>query len=246
LHRWLDEQGRDLFPLPFPEIVCDPGVFQPTQGSFLLWKHLWSAGVGAGKRCLDVGCGTGLLSIQLAKNGAAHVHAIDIQREAIANTLTNAFRNGVAGHITGGVVDLYSFFPEEQYDLIVASLYQMPVDPQRQTGGHRPVDFWGRNLLDHLVGMLPELLAEGGVAYAMQLSILSQQRTAELLQHAGLDARVVDYAFLRSSPVFQENMEQIRRVEQLSDAYHLAIGHEDVLVMYLLEIKRKLATDECR
>ncbi len=32
---WTDEQGRTLYPLPFPEIVCDAGVFRPTQGSFL-------------------------------------------------------------------------------------------------------------------------------------------------------------------------------------------------------------------
>ena len=38
---WADTQGRPLYPLQFPEIVCDDGVFQPTQGSFLLWKHLY-------------------------------------------------------------------------------------------------------------------------------------------------------------------------------------------------------------
>lgn len=235
---WLDERGRDLFPLSLPEIVCDAGVFRPTQGSFLIWKHLFRAGAGAGKRCLDVGCGTGILTVQLALNGAERVHAIDIQREAVANTLTNAFRNGVADRVHGNVVDLYAFAPEQRYDLIVASLYQMPVDPMRQTSGHRPLDFWGRGLLDHLIAMLPDLLAEGGVAYLMQLSILSQVRTAELLEERGFDARVVDFSFFPFSSVFQENAEQIRRVEHLSDAYHLSFGGEEVLVMYLLEVAR--------
>jgi S-methylmethionine-dependent homocysteine/selenocysteine methylase/SAM-dependent methyltransferase len=241
---WLDERGRDLFPLPLPEIVCEEGVFRPTQGSFLIWKHLFRSGIGAGKRCLDVGSGTGILTVQLALNGAARVHAIDIQRAAVANTLTNAFRNGVADRVHGEMVDLYAFFPEQKYDLIVASLYQMPVDPMRQTSGHRPVDFWGRGLLDHLIGMLPELLADGGVAYVMQLSILSQVRTAELLQQGGFTARVVDFSFFPFSPVFQENQEQIDRVEQLSDAYHLAFGGEDVLVMYLLKVTRDSAANK--
>jgi S-methylmethionine-dependent homocysteine/selenocysteine methylase len=61
LHPWLDEHERNLYPLPFPEIVCDPEVFRPTQGSFLIFKHLFRSGVGKGKRCLDVGCGTGIL-----------------------------------------------------------------------------------------------------------------------------------------------------------------------------------------
>ncbi|NIS31366.1 MAG: hypothetical protein GWN73_14105, partial [Actinobacteria bacterium] len=81
-------------------------------------------------------------------NGASRVHAVDIQREAVANTLANAFRNGVSDRVTGEVVDLYTYHPSERYDVVVASLYQMPVDPMGQLGGHRPADFWGRNLLD--------------------------------------------------------------------------------------------------
>ena len=36
------------------------------------------------QRCLDVGCGTGLQTVQLARNGAAHVHAIDVDQRAVA------------------------------------------------------------------------------------------------------------------------------------------------------------------
>ena len=57
----------------------------------------------------------------------------------------------------------------------------MPVDPYDQPNSHRPLDFWGRNLFDHLVTLLPRLLSTDGVAYLMQLSILCQARTAELL-----------------------------------------------------------------
>ncbi len=238
-HQWVDEQARDLYPLPFPEIVVDPGVFRPTQGSFLLWKHLFSHNVGAGQRCIDIGCGCGILTTQLALNGATHIQAIDVQQEAVANTLANAFRNRVAERVSGDVVDLYNYLPAQQFDVVVASLYQMPVDPLGQITGHRPVDFWGRSMFDHMLTLLPEMLTAEGTAYIMQISILGQLRTVAQLEEVGLQSRVLDFAFFHFSPVFYENIDQIGRVEQLSDAYHLKLGEDDIMVMYLLEVTRK-------
>jgi S-methylmethionine-dependent homocysteine/selenocysteine methylase/SAM-dependent methyltransferase len=238
LQPWSDEHGRRLYPLEVPELVCEPGVFVPTHGSFLVWKHLFKNDIGEGKRCVDIGCGTGLLAIELARNGAEHVHAIDIDRRAVANTLSNAFRNGVSDRITGEAIDLYPWVPKDRYDIVVASLYQMPVDPYDQPSGHRPLDFWGRNLLDHLITLLPKLLTDDGVAYLMQLSILGQERTAELLAEAGLQARVADFEFFAFHSLFEQRKEQIERVEELSDAYHLRFRDEDVMVAYLLEVTR--------
>ena len=142
-------------PLPFPKLTVDQGVFVPTHGSYLCWKYLFSERIGAGQRCLDVGCGCGILSVQLALNGAASVHAIDIDRDAVANTLANAFRNGVSDRVGGEDVDLYEWEPDERFDVVVASLYQMPVDPFEEPSGHRPLDYWGRTLLDHFLHILP-------------------------------------------------------------------------------------------
>jgi S-methylmethionine-dependent homocysteine/selenocysteine methylase/SAM-dependent methyltransferase len=237
--RWTDPRGREMFPLDFPEMTCDPGVFVPTQGSLLMWKYLYREGIGAHQRCLDIGCGTGLLTVQLARNGAAHVHALDIDNAAVKNTLTNAFRNGLADRVSAARQDLYPWVPEERYDVIVASLYQMPVDPFEQVATHRPLDYWGRNLLDHLTRLLPEALADDGTAYIMQLSIIGERRTTQLLESMGYQARVVDFGFFEFSDMFSERGEQIGRVEALSDAYHLAMGDTNMMVTYLLEVTRQ-------
>jgi len=211
----------------------------PTTGSYLVWKHLFATGVGAERRCLDVGCGAGLLSIQLALNGASSVTAMDIEEAAVANTLTNAFRNGVHERIDGRVANLYTLQADEPYDVIVASLYQMPTDPMGELSGHRPVDYWGRNLIDYLIEQLPALLAQDGVAYLMQISLLGQARTGQLLHEAGFQARVIDYNLHQFSPVFLENLEQIQRVEASSDAFHFTYSDNHVMVMYLVEIRHR-------
>jgi len=236
---WTDPRGRSLFPLEFPDLMVEPGVFVPTQGSFLIWKYLFREGVGAHQRCLDIGCGSGLLAVQMARNGAAHVHAIDIDATAVSTTLTNAFRNGVADRISAAAVDLFPWVPEERYDVIVASLYQMPVDPFEQVSTHRPLDYWGRNLIDHLIALLPAALADDGVAYILQLSIIGQRRTAEQLGALGYRSRVVDFGFFEFHELFAEKSEQIVRVEELSDAYHLKLGDRNVMVAYLVEVTRE-------
>jgi S-methylmethionine-dependent homocysteine/selenocysteine methylase/SAM-dependent methyltransferase len=233
---WTDSRGRRLFPLEFPDIYVEPDVFVPTQGSFLMWKYIFSGGIGAHQRCLDIGCGTGLLAVQMALNGAAHVHAIDIDPRAVSNTLTNAFRNGVGDRVSAAQADLFPWIPEERYDVIVASLYQMPVDPFDQVSTHRPLDFWGRNLLDHLIARLPDALADEGTAYIMQLSVIGQRRTLEVLEDAGYQSRVVDFAFFDFHELFRQRGDQIARVEELSDAYHLKLGDQDVMVAYLVEV----------
>ena len=72
----------------------------------------------------------------------------------------------------------------------------------------------------------------------MQLSIIGQRRTAELLDQAGFASRVVDFAFFEFNELFSDKEEQIQRVEQLSDAYHLKLGDQNVIVAYLIEVTR--------
>jgi hypothetical protein len=93
-----------------------------------------------------------------------------------------------------------------------------------------------------MLALLPSLLNEDGRAYVMQLSILSERETLKHLESRGLDSRVVDFSFFEFTPVFDEHSEQIRRVEELSDAYHLRFGEVNTMIAYLLEITRKNGT----
>jgi 2-polyprenyl-3-methyl-5-hydroxy-6-metoxy-1,4-benzoquinol methylase len=48
-----------------------------------------------GKRILDVGCGTGLYALELAKRGAAHVHGIDIAERMVDTCQARAEEAGL-------------------------------------------------------------------------------------------------------------------------------------------------------
>lgn len=72
------------------------------------WAYYWLGGLAlarfvldrpetvAGRRVLDLGCGSGLVAIAAMKAGAMQVLAADIDRYAVAATLLNAEANGVA------------------------------------------------------------------------------------------------------------------------------------------------------
>ena len=78
------------------EIVIDAkmafgtGTHETTQ---MMIAHLLHAEL-TGKRVLDCGCGTGILSVAASKAGAAEVVAYDIDEWSVENTLHNAQLNG--------------------------------------------------------------------------------------------------------------------------------------------------------
>ena len=72
-------------------------------------------------RVLDVGCGSGILSVIAAKLGATAVVAIDIDPNAIEATNRNVERNGVHDRVVVLERHLHEL-GEQQFDLVVANL----------------------------------------------------------------------------------------------------------------------------
>ena len=235
---WRDRRGRPCTRCRSPTSSCEPGVAVPGAASFMAWAHLFADGIGAHQRCLDVGCGTGILAVQLALNGAAHVRALDIDDRAVANTLTNAFRNGVADRVTASTVDLYPWVPEERYEVIVASLYETPVDPFRAVDRPPARRLLGAQPARPADRQAPRALAAEGVAYIVQLSIASQQRTLERLGARASRPRVVDHTLFCFPPALAQSRAQIAPSRGAQRRLPPALGSDDVMVAYLLEVRR--------
>jgi ribosomal protein L11 methyltransferase len=79
-----------------PEMAFGTGEHQTTRGVVRLLPSV----VRAGDRVADLGAGSAVLAIAAAKLGAAHVTAIELDHDAIANAEANVERNDVSGRVT--------------------------------------------------------------------------------------------------------------------------------------------------
>jgi len=74
----------------------------------------------AGKKVLDMGCGTGILAIMAAKLNAAEITAIDYDPVCYDSTIENSGLNHVTNIIP--LCGSKEAIPEEQYDTILANI----------------------------------------------------------------------------------------------------------------------------
>jgi len=140
----------------------------------------------------------------LSFNGAGRVR-VDVQNEAVVVTPSNGSIDEVASRVAATVVELYPLVPDPRRDVVVTS--------------HS--DQAGSSPLDPLIGALP---ADEGTTYFLQLSVISQERTAEVLAEGGEQA---DFAFF---PVTDGTG------DERSAAFHLRLAGSDMFVAYLLEV----------
>jgi ribosomal protein L11 methyltransferase len=79
-----------------PEMAFGTGEHATTRGVIRLIQSI----VREGDRVADLGAGSAVLAIAAATLGAAHVAAIEIDHDAIANAEENVRRNGVVDRVT--------------------------------------------------------------------------------------------------------------------------------------------------
>ncbi len=114
---------------------------------------------------LDVGCGSGVLSVAAAKLGFAPVHAVDIDGVALETTRANAAANGVAVEVATELqpselavmniaLDVVErMLPELPAERAITSGYLERDEPQVdgwQRAGRRARDGWAADLLERV------------------------------------------------------------------------------------------------
>ncbi len=109
-----------------------PGVMRPEKmTSLTLARYLWeSPGLYKGKDALDLGCGSGIQGVVMARNGARTVHFSDVSLPAVLNTIDNVdvyCPMGVASIHRG---DLFEGMHALRVDLIVFNHPFFPGSPE--------------------------------------------------------------------------------------------------------------------
>ena len=110
-------------------------TFAPSTISGLLAKFL---AIQPGETVIDVGCGSGVLSIIAAKLGAGHVYAIDVSPDVVEVGRANAEEQGVADRITFFCGSLFEPLPAGlEADVIIGDVSGIP-DEIAATSGWFP------------------------------------------------------------------------------------------------------------
>lgn len=119
--------------LPFGplELLVPRGVHTPPPSTIQLAGIL---DIQPGEKVMDLGCGTGILSIAAAKLGARRVVAVDISTKALEATAHNVRQNGFEKQIETRFGSWYelvgkeskTYHKKERYDVIIATPPQTP------------------------------------------------------------------------------------------------------------------------
>jgi len=157
-------------------------VYYPREDTLLLAKILEKEEI-KGKKCLEMCCGSGFLSVLMAKRGGKVV-AADINEKAVEATRNNAEKNSVK--VDAVVSDMFENI-KEKFDLIVFNPPYLPdvdfnlkreLNIERQWSGGKT----GREVIKKFVKDAKKFLNKNGKIIMIISSLTGENETKELLK----------------------------------------------------------------
>lgn len=148
--RWIEVEPKpdDIVISLDPGMAFGTGTHPTTQ----LCLEALEAQLEHGYRVLDLGCGSGILSIAAAKLGASEVVGFDVDPIAVKATLENAEDNDVAGKISAYEGSLENVLTSaRRFDLIVVNILAKIILPMCEAGLGQTVRPGGKAIFSGLI-----------------------------------------------------------------------------------------------
>lgn len=141
----------------------DVGSYAPWVGTDSMTLSRLVAARRTARTALDLGCGTGILGLSAARNGA-DVLSVDVNPECTAAATVNAHINGLGDRLTAAEGDIMSLSLDSRFDLVVSN---PPCLPLRRgslgwLAGEAGLD--GLEFFWELLRLVPGLLTADGEA----------------------------------------------------------------------------------
>lgn len=167
---------------PSIDIAEDPEVYPPSDDSILLIESL---DVVPGEKVLEVGCGSGVVSIHCAKNGC-DVTAVDVNPRAVELARRNAGANGADIPVCES--DVYGNV-DGVFDTIMFNLPYLPVDEEGLLAKAWSGGPDGLGPLPRLLEGAPDHLVPGGRVVVVVSSLTEPRALEEALE--GFEVRTL-------------------------------------------------------
>jgi len=164
-------------------------VYNPSDDSWLLEDEILKLDLN-GKRCLDMGSGSGIQSLAMLKSGAESVTAADINPDALRKTKERTQKLGQKSIRTRFVEsDLFSALTHEDFDFIVFNPPYVPSDERKWVdldGGKK-----GREVIDIFILQVKDHLVKGGLLYLLVSSHNNESEVLSILKSEGFSAHII-------------------------------------------------------
>lgn len=164
-----DAEGKKVIQID-PGTAFGTGKHETTQLCIRqLRKH-----ITAEKKVLDIGCGSGILSIVSLMEGASCVDGIDIDENAIKSSFENSQINNLDSdkysYVTGNIIEdtaLQKKYGQEQYDIVVANILADIIIP--------------------LTPIVPSCLKKGGIFISSGIIDTKEDAVVEAVLNSGFE-----------------------------------------------------------
>jgi len=160
-------------------------VYYPSEDSYFLAEQTFSSKSlvknwlrDKNRTAIDLGCGSGIQSLNLFFKGASKVTAIDLNKEALETTQKNCEHAGFKGKIETLESNLFENF-KGKVDVIVFNPPYVVSDEIKYLdldGGKQ-----GRETLDLFLKEFPKYLSEKGKCFFIQTNLNGYEKTNEIL-----------------------------------------------------------------